>query len=146
MSTNIDRTVTPVQMSTQQIRTRCDNLTLEMNRVRVVPTCRLVIEIATAILGAACFALAVALATGLLIVSCSIWLVPTGFALGSALLTFAITSALLRQGELKLERSWRSHAMRWNYFANDLQHALKIAKHKRSAERDSSSSASVHSC
>ncbi|SYX09090.1 hypothetical protein C834K_0640 [Chlamydia poikilotherma] len=144
MSTNIERTVNLVQMSHQQIRTRYDDLTLEMNKVRVVPTYRMIIEIATAILGVACFAVAVALATGLLVVGCSIWLVPTGFALGSALLTFAATSALLRQGELKIERSWRSHAMRWHSFASDLQRALDIAIPKRS--RGSTSSESVHSC
>ncbi|MEF9497030.1 hypothetical protein [Chlamydia sp. 04-14] len=146
MSANIEKTVTFVRMSPQEIRTRCDNLTLEMNKVRVVSTSRLIIEFVAVILGTACFALAVSLATGLLVVSCSVWLVPTAFAIGVALLTFAVTSALLRQGELKLERSWRSHAMRWNDFANDLQHMLEAAKRKRNQGPTSSSpSGSVHS-
>ncbi|WP_375793512.1 hypothetical protein O1W69_05310 [Chlamydia sp. 12-01] len=146
MTINIEKTIVPVSMTNQQIRERCDNLTLEMNKVRVVPTFRLVIEIVTAILGATCFVLAVAVATGLLSVSCSIWLVPTGIALGSALLTFAITSGIFRQGELKRERSWRSHAMRWHSFANDLQLILATKLKRSNKTQDSaSSSTSTHS-
>ncbi|BAE81154.1 hypothetical protein [Chlamydia felis Fe/C-56] len=150
MSTSVERPEAPAHMTAQQFRDRCNNLTLEMNTVLVVPLSRLVMEIATAILGAACLALSVAMATGLLAVGCcySVWLVPVGFALGAALLTSAVMSAILRQGELRRERSWRSHALRWNSFAHDLQRSLaaksKHRRHKTSDLTTSSTSENSH--
>ncbi|AAP05364.1 inclusion membrane protein IncD [Chlamydia caviae] len=140
MRVNIEKTVTSVQMSSQQIRSKCDNLTAEISKMRVVPTYRVGIEIAAAILGAVCLILAAIVAAGVLAVGC-ICLMPLAFSLGSALLTFAVTSVVLRQGELRRERCWRSHALRWNSFANDLYTALETARQKRSPRLPSSVSA-----
>ncbi len=114
MAASVEGNPIPARSSVMDIRSRCADLILIMNqRALIVPRCRVVLELAAAIIGAGCFALSIASATGFLAVSLSVWIVPTGCALGAALLTFAITSTLLRQGELTREREWRSITMRW---------------------------------
>ncbi|WP_348662688.1 hypothetical protein [Chlamydia vaughanii] len=126
MSLTVNRE--PPQLSTESIESRYHSLTTEGSNLRLVNGYRFIIEIVAAILGSACFAVSVALAIGVIASASSVWLVPTGFALGAALLTFAVTSAFLRQSELRIDRSWRSHALRWTNFAFELKGALAAKK------------------
>ncbi|WP_259431296.1 hypothetical protein [Chlamydia abortus] len=119
MASSVEGNSVPTRLSVSSIRSRCSDLVMVMNqRALVVPRCRVVLELAAAIIGTGCLALSTASLTGL--VASSIWLVPTGCVLGTALLTFAITSVFLRQGELRREREWRSLIMRWYHQVSDL--------------------------
>ncbi|EGK69340.1 hypothetical protein CAB1_0611 [Chlamydia abortus LLG] len=121
MASSIEGNSVPTRLSVSSIRSRCSDLVMVMNqRALVVPRCRVVLELAAAIIGTGCLALSIASLTGLVALSSSIWLVPTGCVLGAALLTFAITSVFLRQGELRREREWRSLTMRWYHLVSDL--------------------------
>nr|WP_244983118.1 hypothetical protein [Chlamydia buteonis] len=122
MTASVKGKPAPARLSITDIRSRSADLMLTMNqRAFVVPRYRVVLELAAAIIGAGCFALSMASAAGFVTVSLGIWLVPTGCALGAALLTFAITSTLLLQSELSRERGWRSIVMRWNDLVSDLE-------------------------
>ncbi|EPP37334.1 hypothetical protein [Chlamydia avium] len=112
------------------MRIRFQDLLLERNDLKVVATCRQIVELATVILGAICFLISVSSMLGLLTLPSSVWLLPTMVVLGTALLTFSFTSFYFRQEELSLDRRWRSHSLRCTDLIESLQNLLQLKYNK----------------